>query len=547
MNLAALLVILAAAAVGDSTKYPSPEALQHYSEGRLFEERGDYDAALGEYYRVLTLDPRALESMRRISDLSAQRGDLSRSLEFADRALSIAPRDSRSLWLKGSALFNLGRSSEALGFIQQAVAVDSEEADYWRTLGRVAERESRIDLVVQAYQHTVDLEDGDAEAWFQLAGARARMGEFAAADSALAEAKDLNPLRPGTDFLQAWIDEGLGKDESAIEMYRHHLSVHPDDNATRQRLIALLATRKQWDEAYRNAKLVREARPTDPEAIETEADLAFQVNQATAGNDRLRELRALDPDDPQWVWRSAVVLSRHQRAADGVRLAGDWSKAHAGDWRGPMLQARVEALNNDYDKALAHAREASAMAPDSLAPRVLQGRIAQQSKRWSEAATVWEELRKTHPDQPSLLMDLAFCREQMGDVDAAIAVARDALKLAPSQPDVLNFLGYLLADHNRDLGEAGTMIQQAVAQEPENGAFIDSLGWVYYRMGRLSEARDQLERAVRLTRGDPVVLEHLGDVYRDLKLPELAREQYRKSLAADSGNQRVRTKLEAIR
>src|SRR5580765_1697129 len=168
MIFSTILVILATAspAVRDSTLYPNPEALDRYAQGRLLEERGDYDQALSEYYRVLTLDPRSLEAMRRISDLSAQRstpGDLSRSLEFADRALGVAPRDARALWLKGSALFNLGRSSEALGVLQQAVAQDSEQADYWRTLGRVAERENRIDLVVLSYQRTVELEDTDAE------------------------------------------------------------------------------------------------------------------------------------------------------------------------------------------------------------------------------------------------------------------------------------------------------------------------------------------------------------------------------------------------
>ncbi|HTO92038.1 MAG TPA: tetratricopeptide repeat protein [Candidatus Sulfotelmatobacter sp.] len=549
MILGILLLALAAAPVStrDSTSYPSAEALQRYTQGRLLEEEGDIDGALGEYYHVLTSDPRSLEAMRRISDLCAQRGDLNRSLEFAERALVVAPNDARSLWLKGSALFNLGRSTEALASLQKCVAADSEQAEYWRTLGRVAERENRLDLVEHAYEETVDLEDGDAEAWFQLAGARARLGDFAGADSALAQSKDLNPLRPGTDFLQAWIDEGLGNDDSAIEMYKHHLSVHPDDTATRQRLVSLLAGRQRWDEAYREAKRVREARPSDPEALETEADLAFHAGQPQAGEERLRALRALDSNDPQWVWRSAVVLSRHQRAAEGVRLAGDWEKAHPGDWRGPMLLARAESLNNDFDRALAHAREAVSLAPDSLAARVLLGRVSQQAKHWSEAAEVWEKLRQEHPDQPGILLDLAFCKEQMGDVDGSVAVARQALSMAPSQPDVLNFLGYLLADHNRDLAEASELIQKAVAQEPDNGAFIDSLGWVYYRLGRLKEAREQLERAVRLTGGDPVVREHLGDVYRDLKLPELAREQYRKSLASDSTNQRVRSKLEATR
>jgi Flp pilus assembly protein TadD len=70
---------------------------------------------------------------------------------------------------------------------------------------------------------------------------------------------------------------------------------------------------------------------------------------------------------------------------------------------------------------------------------------------------------------------------------------------------------------------------------------------VLYRLGRLAEARRALERAAALTRGDPAVLEHLGDVYRDLRLIDLARAQYRRSLSGDATNQRVRNKLEAIR
>jgi len=117
----------------------------------------------------------------------------------------------------------------------------------------------------------------------------------------------------------------------------------------------------------------------------------------------------------------------------------------------------------------------------------------------------------------------------------------------PENPTALNFLGYLWADHDRNLEEAVELIVRAIAQDPDNGAFIDSLGWAYYRLGRLGEARVQLERAVRLTGGDAVVREHLADVYNALQLNDLAREQYRLSLAADPNNRRVRAKLEGLR
>jgi tetratricopeptide (TPR) repeat protein len=86
-----------------------------------------------------------------------------------------------------------------------------------------------------------------------------------------------------------------------------------------------------------------------------------------------------------------------------------------------------------------------------------------------------------------------------------------------------------------------------VEQDPDNGAYVDSQGWVEYRLGRLPEARRLLERAVELTNGDATVLEHLADVYKDLKLLDLARQHYERSLQAGGDERRVRAKLESLR
>mgnify|MGYP003693733901 CR=1 FL=1 len=145
------------------------------------------------------------------------------------------------------------------------------------------------------------------------------------------------------------------------------------------------------------------------------------------------------------------------------------------------------------------------------------------------------------------MLALAYCREQTGDLAGAQEAARDVLKRSPENASALNFLGYLMADHHQNLGEAMQLIQRAVDQEPDNGAYIDSLGWIYYRLGRLADARVQLERAVHLTNGDPVVHEHLGDVYKDLRLFDLARQEYQRSLDQDGSNGRVRSKLAEIR
>ena len=528
-------------------RYASEEALRHYAQGRLLEEDEQPSEAMGEYFRALSLDGRSVATAQRLSELSARLGDSQQSLEFANKAIELDPGNARALWLKGGALFNLGRATEALAALEASVAADSEQTEYLATLARVAEEEDRHDIAARAWRGVVAIDDRDGEAWFRLAAAEARNARFEAAKRALAEAVAENPDRPGALFLEGWIEEGLGNGPRAITLYQEHLKAHPRDDATRRRLVTLLAEANRPADAYKEAKLVSEARPGDLDALAVAADLAFKAGRSADATKALERMASLGPDDHENVRQRVEVLARNKRGKEAIQLAQAWATKHAGDELGPMLLARAHFLSGDRDAGLAEARRAVAAAPDSLPPRILLGRLCQVAGRWDEAAAVWTEVRRIDPSRPGVGLDLAYCREQAGDIAGAEKAARDVLGADPGDPRTLNFLGYLLADHNLKLAEAETLIRKAVDQEPDNGAYVDSMGWVYFRLGRLPEARRELERAVILTGGDAVVCEHLGDVYKELQLIELARAQYRKSLSADRSNARVQSKLDGLR
>jgi tetratricopeptide (TPR) repeat protein len=536
-----------ASAAAPAPSANSEEALRHYAQGRLLEERGESEEALGEYYRALLLEPREVAVARRVSELSARLGETARSMEFADRVLSIDPGDPRGLWLKGTALFNSGKAAESLPFLERAVAGDSSDAEMLRTLARVAEHLDRVDLVARANQRVVELEDDDGESWFQLATARARLGDFEGAEHALDRSAEINPLRPGMLFLQGWVKEGLDQTDAAIDLYRRHLGIHGGDQVTRRRFVHLLARRKSYEEAYREVRLLAQASPNDLDVVEVEADLALHLKRSKDASVAIDRMERIAGDDPESVGRVVSVLARFDRKQRAYRVADQWAARHSGDCRGPMLIARARAQGGESARAEAELRRAIEMCPDSLAPRVLLARVQQDEKRFDEAEKVWVETVRRFPAHVGVALDLAYCREQLGDLGGAQQAARDALTHSPENPTVLNFLGYLLADHNRNLDEAQDLIGRALQKDPDNGAYVDSMGWVHYRLGRLAEARRELERAVNLTRGDPVVHEHLGDVYKDLKLLDLAKDQYQKSLAGDGANQRVRAKLMELR
>jgi Flp pilus assembly protein TadD len=135
----------------------------------------------------------------------------------------------------------------------------------------------------------------------------------------------------------------------------------------------------------------------------------------------------------------------------------------------------------------------------------------------------------------------------MDDWPAAEADFRQALALRPGHPQVLNYLGYSLVERGEKLDEALAMIEEAVAGEPQNGAIVDSLGWVYFKLGRLEEAVVQLERAAVLEPVDPVVNDHLGDAYWAVGRTREARFQWMRALSFDPEEveaERIRRKLE---
>ncbi len=538
-----VLNALQAQASDSPDSLPSEEALTRYARGRLLEERGLPREALAEYYRALSLDPRAIAPALRVSELHARTGEAERSLEFAERVVGLDSTEARGHGLKGAALLNLGRTRESLDPLLRATRLDPDRPEYFRALGRAAEALERPALTAATYRHLVQLDEEDPEAWFQLALAETRRGRYASADSAVKVSVALNPLRPGSLFLRGWIAEGLDRSEEAISWYRHHLEVHEDDRQMRRRLAVLLIREKRHAEALHEIRRLIRAEPQDLETRQLEADLAFQAGRPSEGEEVLRRLRRERPDDPEVIAAQVALLARNGRVREGAAVADQWLEKHPSDMRAMLIAARAQQLNGDSTRALDLLERAAETAPDSVVVHVMRARALQDAGRLADAEKVWSRATLQFPEEHGLRYDLALCRERLGDLAGAESAVRDVLAREPDNPVALNFLGYLFADHSRKLPEAVELIQRALQLDPDNFAYLDSLGWAYYRLGRLDEARTLLERAVGLGGRDPVIHEHLGDVYKDLKLNHLARDQYQRCLAGDAGNSRVQSKL----
>nr|WP_319382608.1 tetratricopeptide repeat protein [uncultured Roseibium sp.] len=169
------------------------------------------------------------------------------------------------------------------------------------------------------------------------------------------------------------------------------------------------------------------------------------------------------------------------------------------------------------DEARSHLEVLIEKDPADLEAVVALGNILRSHEIYDEAETIYSQGIDTISEleaQHWLLMYFrGITRERLGKWDMAEADFRKALELNENQPLVLNYLGYSLVDQGLKLDEALEMIKTAVELRPTDGYIVDSLGWVYFRLGRYEEAVKELERAIELRPADPVINDHLGDAY----------------------------------
>jgi tetratricopeptide (TPR) repeat protein len=173
----------------------------------------------------------------------------------------------------------------------------------------------------------------------------------------------------------------------------------------------------------------------------------------------------------------------------------------------------------------------------------------QRVERFADSIPLLERLLARQPDSAVGHYLLGSAYERTGRRGQAVAELRRVLQIDPDFHAALNYLGYTLAEARENLDEALSLVQRAVALEPDNGAYVDSLGWTYYQLGRHEQARGYLERAARLEPADATLQEHLGDVYVALGQNDRAREAYRRALELGDDNAeaaKVRHKLDSL-
>jgi len=164
-------------------------------------------------------------------------------------------------------------------------------------------------------------------------------------------------------------------------------------------------------------------------------------------------------------------------------------------------------------------------------------------KRLDDAIRIYKTIVKDHPDYIEAKYLLGYFYEEKGMRKEAIKIWKEVLDKNPSHVETLNALGYLYAEEGSNLDEAENMVKKALKQDPENSAYLDSLGWVYFKKNDYKNAKRYLEKAIAGAK-DPVIYEHLGDVCIKLNNVEEAVKYYNEGLKLDPKNKDLKEKVD---
>jgi tetratricopeptide (TPR) repeat protein len=191
-------------------------------------------------------------------------------------------------------------------------------------------------------------------------------------------------------------------------------------------------------------------------------------------------------------------------------------------------------------EALSYLEQAVKLNPKRPEPYLLLGLTYFQMEEYQEAKARLEEGIHQDPSNAELHFNLGTTYDKLDLFDAVVREMEQTLELDPEHADALNYLGYSYADRGINGEQALSLTQRAVALKPHNGYYVDSLAWALYKMGRIEEALKTIQRAVSLVSDDPVIYEHLGEIFLMREEREKAREAWLHSLQLDSTNETLK-------
>jgi tetratricopeptide (TPR) repeat protein len=470
----------------------------------------DRDAALKSARRWVELAPNAVGARQALAHVLLQAGDRAAVLEQFEAILAIAA----------------ARGQE--GFLQVGAVVGTGHGG---ALGPALMRE------------LVDAHAGDARGHYALALMLFAAKSHAEAVERAQRAIELDPAWQKPRVLKVQILATDGRMAEARAALQEAVAQHPDDASLRNAYAALLVQAKDYSAALAEYRTLRGLTPKDADVLLTAALVAMQAKDWAEARDALRALQASGERDDEARY---FLAQTEDLSGDAEAALALYAQIDSGPYRvdAAMRRAGLMAKRGEAQAAREMLRALRGAEPSRSADLYLaEAEVVQKLGDERELAALYAEAVAAHPQDHQITYARALHASQQGRVAEAEADFRRIIAEEPEHADALNALGYTLTDLTDRHQEALGYIERAVKLKPDSAAYLDSMGWVQYRLGNHAVALDYLRRAAAMI-DDAEVAAHLGEVLWVTGEREEARRVWGKALEAEPDNGYLRRTIE---
>jgi predicted Zn-dependent protease len=411
-----------------------------------------------------------------------------------------------------------GRTKEAQAIYAELLEQSPDDRESAAALIDLYEEDDQLDKALDLLAKLEKLDPENPAIPERITLDLARAGRFADAEK---RARDLAAKRPENRAIRRLLAQVLfekGSSPEGEKILRALIVEDPDDDATRRTLTGELMRERRFPEAKTFLEDGVRRAGDDPKKIPARDAATVELGYlAVLQKDYPRAQQILAPlavkqgtVNPRALRILATAARESEDFAGGLQTLRAAAAAEPDKYEWASLVAEFQYRTGDKKKAEeALAKLAASQDIDEvLAAADIYARV----KDFAAAARIARQASQRFPDSSEALFRLGSALERSGATGEAEKTFQKLLQERPNDSAAQNYLGYMWADRGIRLDEARDLLEKAVAREPRNGAYLDSLGWVYFRLGRLEKAQSYLAEAKQREPDDPTIEEHLGDL-----------------------------------
>ncbi|RZP26233.1 tetratricopeptide repeat protein [bacterium] len=473
---------------------------------RLYLRTDAIDDATELLEQLVRDEPGVTEISLLLSQAYGQAGRHDIALETLETAVITGRPSYRALARLGEMYEQRRRWREAAGAYAQAVALNPRNATVRRRLARTLLEFGELDRARGVLEELIEMRPRDAASLHLSAEVELELNNFTEAESIARQLVELEPEGLRGPFILAQVHSRRREYQSVVDTLQPVVAEGRSRDIRPERLARSISLLGFAHEQLGNFQVAAQIYENAIEVMPN--NLAFQTRLA----------------------RAYVEVERYE---DATRVLVDARRQHPGDVSLVLIEAEIHISRGNTDRSESLLQELVETNRDDPRGVLALASFYSEYDRVEDAVELLETAQQRFPEDNSIRFQLGAAFEQNDRFLDAERAFRDLLNRDPEHAPTLNYLGYMLADRGERLEESVTLIERAIAKDPHNGSYLDSLGWAYFKLNRFDLAESPLRAAGDQLQTNSVVQDHLGDLLNRLGQYDEAIEAWKRALSGD--------------